>query len=83
MNEHYKLLDKKIKEVKALSIANKDRQMIIDKLVAEGIQKDKMIERLKLEIRDLRDDIRELMYAKKEGKKRGAIPFVTPLKRGV
>ncbi|MBA7575149.1 hypothetical protein ES708_16970 [subsurface metagenome] len=65
MNEHYKILDKKIKEVKALSIANKDRQMIIDKLVAEGRVKDRLIESLKLEIRDLRDDIRELMYAKK------------------
>lgn len=81
MNELYKALNKKVEKIKELSIANKDQQMIIDKLIAGGIQKDKMIERLKLEIRDLREYIRELMYAKKEGKKSIAIPFVTPLKR--
>ncbi len=65
MNELYKFPDKKVEKIKTLSIANKDRQMIIDKLICEGRVKDRLIESLKLEIKDLKEDVWELIYAKK------------------
>ncbi|MBA7578957.1 hypothetical protein ES708_20823 [subsurface metagenome] len=65
MNELHKFPDKKVEKIKTLSIANKDRQTIIDKLICEGRVKDRLIESLKLEIKDLKEDVWELMYAKK------------------
>ncbi len=60
MNEIYGAMDEKDVKIKTLSIANKDLQMINDKLIAEGIQKDKMIEELKLKIRNLKNNIKDI-----------------------